>query len=200
MSFALPIIAGAIAATSHSAHAIITIGDEAFGSTTPSIAPGDQQVINGDFLIHENLAAPTTGDGVDEATTWTFDFTADANYAAFAASGQPLTTAVLTLTLTQFYPEGPITDLVRPVDMFPNIEMPHFLSAGQTGSIQFELLDYYTSSDILAFIDAHNGTMPMIYADDAIVSYANLRIAMVPPAPVAALGGIAMIFGGRRRR
>ncbi len=183
-----------------SAPAAITIGAEAFGSTTPAIVPGDQSEFNGDFLIHANPSAPTTGDGTDEATTWTFNLSADANYAAFATSGGPITSAVLTLTLTQWYPEGPVTDLVRPVDMFPNIEMPHFLTAGQTGSIQFQLLDYYAAGDLWNFIQANGGTMPMIYADDAIVSYASIRIAAAPAAPVAALGMIAAGWSGRRRR
>ncbi len=192
--------ASALAIPALTSSAAISIGSEKFGSTTPGIVSGDQDLVNGDFLIHKNLLAPTTGDGTDEATTWSFDLSSDANYAAFVAAGGPITSAVLTLTLTQYYAEGPVTDLVRPVDLFPNIEMPHFLSAGETGSIQFQLLDYYSASDLWNFIQANNGSMPMIYADDAIVSYANIRILAVPATPVGATAVLAALFAARRRR
>lgn len=193
---AVPALVGALG----TARADFVISAYAHGSTTPGLVAGTQDLVNGDFLIHANAAAPTTGDGTDEATTWAFDFAQDGNYGAFTGTGSPITSAVLTITLTQFYAEGPVTDLVRPMDLFPNINMPHFLQAGETGSISFELLDYYSASDVEGFMTSRAGLFPMIYADDAIVSSASLVITKVPSPGTIGLMGLGGLLIVRRRR
>lgn len=193
------VLAAAVADGAGVARADFVISASAHGSTTPGLVAGSLDEQNGDFLIHANPQAPWTGDGVDEATTWTFDFAQDAGYGAFTGAGSPITSAVLTITLTQFYPEGPVTDLVRPMDLFPNINMPHFLHAGETGSISFELLDYYSASDVEGFMTSRSGLFPMIYADDAIVSSASLVITKVPSPGTIGLLGLGGLLIIRRR-
>lgn len=192
--------AGGALAAAGSVRADLVISASAHGSTTPGLVAGSLDEQNGDFLIHANALAPWTGDGTDEATTWAFDFAQDANYGAFTGTGTPITSAVLTITLTQFYPEGPVTDLVRPMDLFPSINMPHFLHAGETGSISFELLDYYSAADVENFMTSRAGLFPMIYADDAIVSSASLVITKVPSPGTIGLLGLGGLLIVRRRR
>src|SRR5437879_799916 len=99
----------------------LTISATAIGSDTPATAPSNVSVTNVDFLITSNPDCTpttcTTGDGIDEITTWTFDFQRDRKFPAFPAvpilSTSPrLIAAVLTLTLT---PKGPgiTTDRVQ---------------------------------------------------------------------------------------
>ena len=78
----------------------IKIVATASGSLTPATAVGES-VVNGDFLMVRNRIDPnlTTGDGSDEETSWTFYFIDDPNFANFSDS-RPLTSALLTLTLT----------------------------------------------------------------------------------------------------
>jgi hypothetical protein len=87
-----------------------------------------------------------------------------------------LSSARLTLTLRNgpFAP-GPPTDLVRIVEL-PGIQLiPLFIpEAHAVGTIQFELLDVYTSEEILSALD--DGLVDMAYADDAIVAYAALNL------------------------
>ena len=78
----------------------IKIEASASGSRDPSTAVGES-VVNGDFLIVRNrVPGSTTGDGINEETSWTFDFNDDENYRRFESSTGPLTSARLTLTLT----------------------------------------------------------------------------------------------------
>jgi hypothetical protein len=63
-----------IAVTAGQGAAQVAISATASGSTDPATAPPDQDVQNGDFLIHANLQAESphvTGDGLDETTAWT---------------------------------------------------------------------------------------------------------------------------------
>jgi hypothetical protein len=50
------------------------------------------------------------------------------------------------------------------------------LPIGITSTIQLELLDFYTASDIMKAFTAANGRIAMSYADDAIVSFAQLAL------------------------
>jgi hypothetical protein len=173
------VLAAGLIGLATAAHASqITISRTATGSVTPPLLPGTQSYQNGDFFIQANNLAPWTGDGVDETTTWWFSFSLDQDFNAFRASNRPVVSAVLTLTLTQFYVEGPITDLVRPVLLFPIIEIPHYLGQGETGDISFELLDYYTADQIKSLATDQFGRVQFVYADDAIVSFSSLEISL----------------------
>ncbi|MBI4696111.1 MAG: hypothetical protein HY749_19040 [Gammaproteobacteria bacterium] len=167
----------------------------ATGSQTPLLAPSSATVTNGDFQIGPNPGASTTGDGWDEWTTWSFDFNAAGGYPVLGF-GAPLISATLTLSLrTPWFP-GPPTDVVTPNGGgFNGIVIPTFITAADpggnygTGTMSFELLNRdstYTSDSLLSFLNLHEGLLPMIYGDDAIVYHATLELSTDPlPLPGA---------------
>lgn len=183
------------------AHADVAVFAQANGSTNPPLVPATQQEQNGDFTILANPSSNFTGDGWDETTIWNFDLAADPAYAAFS-QGATLIAADLTLTLTTQYPNGPITDVVHPDGPFITIVMPQFLQDPGTGSISFNLMNYWNPTDFLSFITAHNGVLPMVYGDDAIVSHAEIHLtsSAVPTPGSAALLAAAILGVARRRR
>ena len=139
----------------------------------------------------------------NERTTWIFDFTADPNVSLFPTS-VPLSDALLTLTLT---PKTAliVTDGVR-IEGLPTIITPiiQTLPVNITNTIQLELLDFYSSSEILdVFVADLYAQIPMLYYDDAIVSFAQLDLTPVPlPSTLLLLGTstIGMIGYRYRRR
>lgn len=188
------------------APAAVSLTDTVIGSTVPALIPSDQSLQNGDFLIGANPAAPFTGDGADEPTTWTFEFTALPQFnmlmSELGAPDGALTSAVLSITITTFFSPGPPADIVRPMDLFPSIGIPLALGDPnpQTGTFAFDLLDSYSRSDLVNFLAAHGGAFPMIYADDAIVSAASLTLSSVPSTGSCVLLAAAGIAGLARRR
>jgi hypothetical protein len=162
-----------------------TITATAMGADPPPTAPGNQPVVNGDFLLNANNLAPTTGDGNDEQITWFFDFTPDPNY---PLSG-PLVSAKLTLTLRPGNSGGIVTDLVAIAKdgtfaalIGPPVNTPAIqnLPIGITTTVVVDLINYYSSADILATLAANGGRLPMIYHDDAFLSYARLELISRP--------------------
>jgi hypothetical protein len=181
-------------------------------SLQPATVAPSLDLQNGDFLIHANTQAlppHVTGDGVDETTTWAFDYSSQPGYAAFLASG-PLVSAVLTLRLnTAFFigGVGPITDIAFPSDgvasVGPGWLIPNFMTgtAGtyQLGSISTDLIVNVGTDpgELRNWLISNGGRIPMLYADDAIVVGAALQLttAAVPePAPwaLAAAGLLAL--------
>jgi hypothetical protein len=181
-------------------------------SLQPTTVAPSLDLQNGDFLIHANpqaFAPHVTGDGVDETTTWAFDYGSQPGYAAFLASG-PLVSAVLTLRLnTAFFigGVGPITDIAFPSDgvatVGPGWLIPSFMNgtAGtyQLGSISTDLIINVGTNpgELRNWLISNGGRIPMLYADDAIVVGAALQLttAAVPePATwvLAALGALAL--------
>lgn len=177
-------------------------------SGQPGTVAPNLDLQNGDFLIHANPAAGpghVTGDGVDEATGWAFDFTADPQYAAFMATGG-LVEARLTLTLnTQFFINGvgPITDVAFPSDgsagLFPQWVLPSFINGTMgtfsRGTISTSLVSQVgmDAGQLFGWLQGHNGLFPMWYADDAIVAEAHL---LLVSAPVPEPGGAALMLAG----
>ena len=134
------------------------------GNVTPPTALSPASVINGDFTITEDDDEPTgsiVGDGKNESTFWLFDFTKDPGYATFDTS-TPLASALLTLTLT---PEDALvsTDSVH-LGGLPGIATPAIqdLPVGVTSTITIQLLDYYSSAQILGRLVDNAGTPPRI--------------------------------------
>jgi hypothetical protein len=173
--------------------------------------------VNGDFLIEPNPGCTgpatncgSTGDGINDQTTWTFDFTSDPDFASFLASGS-LTSASLSLTLT--VREAQInTDVLRIRGLDNITAQIQQLVVGQTATITFDLLDFYTSNAILENLDATlvGGTVPksagellMLYQDDAVVSNAELSLSTDVPEPalgVLMLGGLLALAARRSFR
>ena len=172
----------------------IKIVAAASGSLTPPTAVGES-VVNGDFLILRNRIDPnrTTGDGSDEETSWTFYFGEDPNYNDFKnfSSSRPLTSALLTLTLTP-KDEGVTTDVVL-IESLSAIPAPEIqtLPVDVTSTITIELLDDrpdrpppYASTAILGVLfSGIEGRIVMRYNDDAIISWAKLELTLEDQVP-----------------
>ena len=153
-----PRFAGLVEVSGHTLtiHAVL-IAATATGSLTPPTAVGES-VVNGDFLIVRNRidANLTTGDGSDEETSWTFYFGEDPNYQLFKSRSGPLTSALLTLTLTPKN-TGIETDVVfietLSLTAGPDLVIQK-LPVDITKTITFELLNEisYTSAAILGIL------------------------------------------------
>jgi hypothetical protein len=154
--------------------AVLTLAASATGDVSPPQASG-APVTNGNFVIHNCCPFSPTGDGKDEFTLWTFDFSGDPNLPFFLEPTQ-LSSAILSLTLTPG--TSPIlSDSVR-IESFPEIRAPvlRTLALGVTTNIQVDLLAYYSPTDVLNFLRDTGGPVAMIYQKDAVVSYAELRL------------------------
>ncbi|PON14927.1 hypothetical protein C2W62_26465 [Candidatus Entotheonella serta] len=148
----------------------------ATGSPTPTPATAPNEPLrNGDFLITP-ASSPMAGDGIDEETTWIFDFRSAPNTSSFPTS-VPLISAQLTLTLE---PKEDIeTDIIR-IAGLGAIETSDIrdLELDEKHTIQLELIGPYRSSDILDLLtnEQSSGQIHMIYEDDAIISFAQLNL------------------------
>jgi hypothetical protein len=158
-----------------------SISAEAMGSPTPGRlrdASLEDTITNGDFVIRRSAEGgnATLGDGVDEQTTWTFDFSEDPDFAAFPTADS-LTSARLTLTLTPKSPHATL-DIIK-IEGLSGINPAQFqdIPIDTASTIQLELLDFYTSERILEILNqGGQGQIPMYYSDDAIVSLARLDL------------------------
>ena len=206
-----------IGLTAGSARAVtvtgVTITDTVTGSLTPeakSIAwtAEENWVKSGGFTYTDvdrgtKGTYATLGNGVDDKVTWSFDFTKDSAWANFPHTGI-LDLARLTLTLT---PKNVLvnTDTVQIVGL-PGIatSVIQGLTVNQTQTVSLNLLDSYTSSQILGKLNANSGSLPMAYSDDAIVSLAELELTARPvPEPgslaLLAVGSVGMATWSRFR-
>lgn len=157
-----------------------TISAEVTGSPEPQVienASPEDTVTNGDFEIARTSEGVnnTLGDGIDETTTWTFDFSQDPNFDNFPSA--PLASARLELTLI---PQSTLVafDIVRIEGLSDITSPPQFqnLPTGTPTTVELDLLDFYTSDEILQVLSSGNGQMPMFYADDSIVTSARLSL------------------------
>jgi hypothetical protein len=179
---------------------------QAKGSSSPTTSAVPFSVINGDFTI----AQPTmvdgndvVGDGINEVTTWTLDFAGRPGYASFVTH-PPLTSALLTLTLTPG--ESFVSTDAFAIGGLPSINSPAVqgLSVGSTQTVQVQLLDYYSSTQILGRLTSLSGKLNFIYQDDAVVSFAELKLVSTPEPSTLISAGTAVVvglgYGWRRRR
>jgi hypothetical protein len=153
---------------------------EAIGSPTPGQlqdASLEDTITNGDFVIRRAEGENTTlGDGIDEQTTWTFDFSEDPDFAVFPTADS-LTSARLTLTLT---PTSPLitfgTVKIEGLTGIQPVQLQN-LPSNTPSTIQLELLDFYTSERILEILNQESqGQIPMFYSGGATVSLARLDL------------------------
>jgi hypothetical protein len=178
----------------------IVITAVARGNHRPSqIAGTERSLPNGDFTIHPNPGTTqTVGDGVNEQTTWIFDFNDDLNYRAFGA-GPDLVAAPFVLVLV---PKGPhlATDSVK-IENLPGLRMdPVSLPGaedypvGRPFVVQFDLIrdGHYNPEDVVTALEAEAavyadlgkdaegvkeaGQIAMRYEEDAIVCFATLTL------------------------
>lgn len=166
---------------------ILTVSSEVSGSNSPETSPSTEAVQNGDFRITSPNPDPKsqkvkTGDGKDETTRWTFDFTSDLNWTQVPLTDVSLVSARLTLTLL---PKTRLvtTDVVRiEAKSFGNINSPAIqcLKQGDEETVVMELItEGYDADSIRDYLEESQGKVKMVYADDAIVSYAKLDLTFV---------------------
>ena len=175
----------------------------ATGSQNPTLLIGGGNLQNGDFLILENATIPTltTGDGIDEVTEWSFDFSDNSNLDLFSPTTE-LSSAQLTLTLTPNHglittdTTGIVSENYREAVAVPSL--PNVPSVGQTGTISFDLLDFgFSQSAILNSLNADDSySIQWSYQDDAIISFAQLDLVTVPESSSLAGVAIALALGG----
>jgi hypothetical protein len=163
------------------AYAPFNMSADAIGSPTPDrlqVASLEDTITNGDFVIRRSAEGEnaTLGDGIDEQTTWTFDFSEDPDFAVFPTADS-LASARLTLTLT---PTSPlITFGTVKIEGLAGIKPARFqnLPINTPSTIQLELLDFYTSERILEILNQGSpGQIPMFYSGGATVSLARLDL------------------------
>ena len=161
------------------------VSAEAIGSPTPDRlgdASLEDTITNGDFVIRRSAEGGNTtlGDGIDEQTTWTFDFSEDPDFTIFPTADS-LASARLTLTLTPTStPMSPLItfDTVK-IEGLSGISPAQFqnLPIDTASIIQLELLDFYTSERILEILNQDSqGQIPMFYSGGATVSLARLDL------------------------
>ncbi len=151
----------------------VSLGDEINQITGTSLQYGD-------FTIKANTGNPPItrlGDGIDETVTWDFNFN-DSDVNSFL-SGNSLTSAVLSLTLSPR--SGLITTDSTGIAGVAGVAIPNIPgipALGQTGTVQFDLLDFgFDSNDILnALRFGTPNSISWFYQDDAIISNAQLTL------------------------
>jgi hypothetical protein len=157
----------------------VSVASEVSGSTEPEQVEGatmDDSVTNGDFTIFLAGGDDTTlGNGKDEVTVWDFDFTGDPQFDSFPTSGN-LQSALLSLTLTPKSARVD-SDVIR-ISGLANITPPAYagLTENETTTVEVDLLDHYTSEEILGALQEGDGQISMASQDDAIVSAAELTL------------------------
>lgn len=159
--------------------------EKAFGSETPYISTEGYPIYNGDFLIAPDPSHYTVGDGVDEETTWSFDFSPIKNVKSIFQAG-------LVLDLT---PKSSLidTDEFKIEGLgFINTDIIQSLKVGKKQDVFINLLDFYTSSELTRVFNKNKGKLPFVYRDDAIVSRAELSLGVDVPEPASVLSLLAV--------
>lgn len=177
-----------------------TITDTASGSQTPPTAQRPETVINGDFEISSNNdTATTVGDGLDERTFWTFDFTQDPEVLAFRGA-ESISGATLKLELKVIGSADTDTTGIEGLTKFVDSSEIKDLPPNEVKTIEINLLDNdnaYTSEEILGALQGGEfGKFRMYYDDDAIVSGASLELSgEITTKTIVGTSGNDFIFG-----
>ncbi len=164
-----------------------SITASASGSENPGVVTGTS-LQNGDFSLTANdgISSTRLGDGVNDTVRWNFDFSNDTNLNSFL-SGGPLTSAVLSLTLSPR--SGLITTDSTGIDGGSSVRIPDIQgipSVGQIGTVEFDLLDFgFDANGILnALTSGTANSISWFYQDDAIISNAQLTLVSGDPESV----------------
>ena len=144
----------------------------------PHIDPGSI-LYNGGFDII-GFSSPV-GDGTNEFTKWDFDLSMDPEYQNFDPSIR-LENAILIVTLTRGIGHF-FTDSVR-IQGLAQIHITEekfgWVPINQRSVLQFNLLEHYTSAEILNSINTEN-IIIMEYQDDALLNKAELILSQPVP-------------------
>jgi len=186
-----------------------TISGSVTGSNTPATDNHPNVVVNGGFTI--SASGPSVvGDGIDDQTDWVVNFTGHPNFGSFN-TGVPLTMASLSMMIRPVStgtagPQGITDDRVGipPANLFISTPAITGLPIGVLSPVNIDLLSFFTSAEILGVFVSNAGTIPMVYGDDAIVSYAEVTLSNeVIPEPstwVLLSAGVGAMVAVRRRR
>lgn len=198
------IVAGSL--IPHAASAAILRSTAVGSNNIAPISDPDREFLkNGDFLL-QRIASDTgdLGDGRNDKTWWDFDFSQ-----TLTSITDTLSSAFLSLTLT---PElGSHNDGVRIRGNdygFDFITEPFAnLTSGQEQTVEINLFDYYSPTQIISYFNDKGGRFKMEYFDDALVSRAELTlgvsdVAQSVPEPASILGVLALgsVLGTLKRR
>jgi len=151
-----------------------TIVATASGSATPELSP--TPFFNGDFFIAGPIAP--YGNGEDENNTWALDFNGDPGWPLFSATSV-LESALISLSL---HTTGSVfTDALSIEGLDPIYDPFSTLSGGLDIVVEFDLLDFYTSTEVIGILFGGDpGHIPFFYADDAILSEVRLELVAIP--------------------
>ena len=196
----------------------LAVSITATATDSDEFQPGfSTSLIDGDFTIQGNGLNPPAqflGDGVDDTTLWSFDFTNDPNLPLFPTNGI-LKEALLTLELSPRSGLLPTDSTgIFGVKSIKIPEIPGIPMVGQTGTVTIDLLDFgFTSEQILTTLKGSGpvtrgapnnpNSIPWFYSDDSIVSYAELKLHAEPtpePSTLIGLGTLALAGGTLLRR
>lgn len=138
-------------------------------------------VINHRFVISPTASTGrqrvTLGDGVDEKTTWSFNFAEDPRYLSFFhPTAQPLRSARLDLSLVP--KPGCHGDALR-IGTLADIKLTDITLEGcldQHLSATVDLLRFYSAQDLLDALAATPFSVRMVYGSNAIVTSARLTL------------------------
>jgi len=146
-----------------------TLSATANGSPPAETAEFPATVISGDFTYLGNDLDLPGGDGTNDRVSWDFDFAGTP-----LSASDPLQSALLLLTVMPTN-EGIETDSVEIRGLTPIVSPDiQTLPVGVTSTISLQLLDHYSSADILgALVDSK---LPMLWQDDVIITFARLDL------------------------
>jgi hypothetical protein len=173
-----------------------TISDTASGGS-PTTCWNPCTTTSGDFTYSAPWPNSMIGNGLDESVEWVFDFSADPKYGAFSG---PLSAARLVLTVTPTH-NLVSNDVVRILGL-ADINSPQMqgLPIGVASTVTVNLLNFYTSAEILNELTTQSGRIRMHYEDDSLITLASLELQSDVPEPAAIwLFSAAALMAGIRR-
>ena len=176
--------------------------DTAICSATPPEVLGANMgdtIQNGDCNLERTGVNSTLGNGIDEFTRWTFDFSDQIEHSVKDVLQADF--------LMSFTPKSYVaTDSFR-IEGLPLIRYADWgfgsLPRNKETQLSFNLLDFYSSEQIQSALNDNDFKLNMLYQDDAIVSDPQLALLVDVPEPsavMALLACSALGFGKLRRR